>query len=175
MTRSSILKHILSMKHKRRQISPTGLLLPISHKNHFIIHLEVECQTVHPIYQLPTKIIHHFLQTRPLHQLINQIFSPHSIVPTLASVYSVTNKVTLQNVRERGREREKRDVCVCVHEGEKEFIYTKHNKNTQNHSQINYTLVLDFFGILVLKLLLLVLLLRICSYWWYFSNCFLFD
>ena len=29
------------------------------------------------------------------------------------------DKVTLQNVRERGREREKRDVCVCVHEREK--------------------------------------------------------
>ena len=160
MKRSSILKHILSMKHKRRQISPTCPLLPISHKNHFIIHLEAKCQTVHPIYLLPTKIVHHFPQTRPLHQLTNQIFSPHNILPTLASVYSVTRSLCKMWERERGSEREKRDVCVCVHEREKEFSYTNHKKNTQNHSQINYTLVLDLFCILVLKLLLLLLLFK---------------
>ena len=51
----SILKHISSMKHKRRQISPTCQLPQISHIKHFTIHLDTKCQTIHPTHQVKNK------------------------------------------------------------------------------------------------------------------------
>ena len=51
----SILKHISSMKHKRRQISPTCQLPQISHIKHFTIHLDTKFQTIHPTHQVKNK------------------------------------------------------------------------------------------------------------------------
>ena len=94
----SILKHISSMKHKRRQISPTCQLPQISHIKHFTIHLDTKCQTIHPTHQVKNKKNLLF----PKNGL--STYSPTKFlcltniyVPTLASVSSIAKEVTLWN------------------------------------------------------------------------------
>ena len=65
MKSSTILKHISSMKHKRRNNSLTCPFFPILHINHFKIRLETKCQTVHCTHQKLTKTILSF----PKHDL----------------------------------------------------------------------------------------------------------
>ena len=62
--------------------------------------------------------------------------------------------------REREGEKERRGMCLYVCMREKNNLAIPNTKRIHNHSQINYTLVLDLFCILVLKLLLLALLFK---------------